>query len=138
MSTSRLVPTIYGYLVCLVSIIVVLVSLSMIINGIFNLSDPLHSSSYSYTGGPQDLSSFEAYKISATTMAPAPTSTQVTVPPSNADLQVAYNSAKDERTTTVRLDAIRSITDGVILILAAFFLFIFHWRWLTRLNQEGK
>jgi hypothetical protein len=53
MERSERVPQLYGYTVCLLAIVVMLVSLSSIVERIFTLADPLGSTSnVGWGGGP--------------------------------------------------------------------------------------
>ncbi|MCC2632080.1 MAG: hypothetical protein K0S20_779 [Patescibacteria group bacterium] len=130
---SRIIPLIYGYLVCLISIVVALVSLSMLINAIFNLSNPLLVNDYRF--GANNLYTFESYKNEIlTNKAYLNPEGQTAVSPSSTDeeLRTAYEDAKTMKTAGVRFDSQRTITNSIILMVIALGLFIGHWRWLGR------
>src|SRR4026207_82812 len=59
MERTNRIAQVYGYAVCLVAIITVLISLTQIVNAAFNLSSPLRAEGYG-RGGP--LTSYSAYK----------------------------------------------------------------------------
>ena len=60
MEKSNKIVQIYGYLVCLVSIITLITSIPTLVVSIIDMSDPLHTgSSYNET----KLTSFENYKM---------------------------------------------------------------------------
>jgi hypothetical protein len=143
MEKNRIVPLIYGYVVCLVSIIVGLISISMLIGAIFSLQDPLRTNDFRY-GGPANLTSFEAYKIDALTgrgilspeTRPAnPPEAAATYQPTEAELRAAYEAAKEDRIASVRLQATREITNAVLLLVVGGILFTTHWRWVNRLTK---
>lgn len=129
---SHIIAKIYGYVVCLVAIIVALISVSSLIGAVYNAKDPLHSNSSFYGPvGPSDLSSFESYKISrlgnqTTLKDSAPTYT-----PSDADLHKAYDSDRQNAIDSAKLQASRTITTDVILLIVALLLFWRHWLWVT-------
>jgi len=128
----RLVPTIYGYLVCLISIVVLLVSVSMIVGSLFNLHDPLRANGIY---GGNSLSSLQSYKA---TLASPVSSAGVAQPAlAQNEVQAAYDAAKNDQIAAVRFDAFRSVTTGGIMILIAFILFFTHWRWLGRLQKAA-
>jgi len=64
MERSDRVPQLYGYSVCLIAIVVMLVNFSSIVNRSFTLSDPLAGNGM-YGWGGAVLTSFEAYKATA-------------------------------------------------------------------------
>lgn len=137
--TYRSVPALYGYGVCLVSIIVGLIAISSIVNSAYKLQDPLRSNDYTFGVDNHNLSSFEGYKIDVLnsnvvdgkTVAPAYT-------PTDAELRSAYNAAKEDRTASVRLNARGTITNSVIMLVLAVLLFLTHWSWMNRLNKKAN
>ncbi len=141
---NRLIPLMYGYIVCLIAIIVTLISVSSIINSIFSLQDPIRSSSAPYYGPTANLSSYEAYKVDILTGRAQPMVGPVgvkedpakTYTPSDSELKTAYETARADRIASVRLEAAKSITMNVILLLIAAALFFGHWRWLSRVNDK--
>jgi len=138
MDKSLVITKIYGYLVCLVAIIVTLIAIGQIINASFALSDPIHTRDYSYVSAPYDLSSFDAYKadygrfnaLDKTTS----TTTSVATPLTDEQLLAAYNSARENQISTVRLQATKTITTYAILLMVAGLLFWGHWRWLHKVK----
>ena len=134
MEKSRSIGQVYGYVVCVIAIVTTLISISMIIGSIFNLQDPLRSTSPGFFGPTANLSSFEAYKIDILTGRTDYSSSDdkdQSYTPSDEELRAAYEATKDDHIAKVRLDANRSITNGIILILIAAALFFGHWRWLN-------
>ncbi len=135
---SKIAP-LYGYLVCLVTIIVTFIALSMLVSAIFNYSDPIHANYYG-GGSVRDVSSFEAYKVEANRvdanpLISSPDKTVTTEKLSDEDLKTAYNAARENKIASVRFNARQSMTNSSILILLSVILFVWHWRWLGRLNH---
>ena len=62
MEKNNKIGLIYGYAVCLVAVIVFLISMSTLVNAIFDLSDPTHAEVYSGRDDPS-LASFDIYKM---------------------------------------------------------------------------
>ncbi len=137
MEKGRGIGQVYGYIVCVIAIITALISISMIVGSIFNLQDPLRSTSPSFFGPTANLSSFESYKIDILTGRADYSGTDdkdQSYMPSDTELKAAYDATKEDHIAKVKLDAARSITNGIILILIAAALFFGHWKWLNK-NQ---
>ena len=131
---SHIIAKVYGYLVCLVSVIVILVTISSLIGAFFDMNDPLHSNSYgtySPSGVRTDLTSFESYKISKLSTQNETKDSKPTYIPDDATLKVAYESEKANVIDSVRQQAQRTITIDIILLLVAALLFWRHWIWVT-------
>lgn len=141
--STRIIPLIYGYAVCLTAIIVTLISVSMIIGAIFSLNDPVRSNNTRYFGPPSNVSSFESYKIDVltgrgqTAVSPEGEKSDKGYTPSDAELRTSYEATKADHVAGLKLEAKKSITNGIILILIAVALFVTHWRWLTKLNRAS-
>ena len=60
MEKKTKIPQVYGYAVCIVAIITILISVTTLINSVMDASDPLYA-----WGGDQQLSSFENFKVDA-------------------------------------------------------------------------
>lgn len=143
MEKNRIIPLIYGYAVCLVAIIVTLISVSMIVNAIFTLQDPIRSQTNGYYGPYNNLSSFEAYKVEVlTNRQPAVTADKELKPadsyiPTETELRASYESSRNDRIAGAQLEAKKSITSGIIMLLIALMLFSTHWTWLRRINTAS-
>lgn len=136
MTTNKIAP-IYGYAVCLVSIIATFIAIGMIVNAVFNYADPLHANDFS-SFQPRDLSSYEAYKLNATELnGPEKNPAAPTSQLSEDEMKKAYEAAKAEKTASVKFNARKSMTNGAIVLLFAVILFFSHWKWLSRLHRDG-
>src|SRR5215208_2348412 len=60
---NRFIAQVYGYAVCLITVVVMLISIKGIIDAAFDLSDPLRAEGGYGRYGP--LTSFELYKLQA-------------------------------------------------------------------------
>lgn len=131
---SHIIAKVYGYLVCLVSVIVILVTISSLIGAFFDMSDPLHTNNYG-NYGPMgvrtELSSFEAYKISKLSNQTTSKDSQSTYTPDDVTLRASYESEKANTIDSVRQQAQRTITVDIILLLVAVLLFWRHWIWVS-------
>lgn len=124
----------YGYSVCLVAVVVLLVSSSSIVNSLFTLANPMHGG---MEYGPA-LTSFEAYRATwqRADFEPVPPGAQRRAAPTDAELRARYEALRADRVERNRYEAQRSLVSAGLLTLLALALFVFHWRWLQRLARE--
>ena len=125
------IAQIYGYTVCLVAIIVVLISVTGIVNAIFERANPLQAGRF----GGAVLTSFDAYQATgsreATPSDPNQAARRDTIP--TAVLRQRYDALVADRIATTRYQTGKTLTTSGILLLVAIGLFVFHWRWARRL-----
>lgn len=116
---------IYGYLICLVSVVTFLICLGNVISASFDLADPLYA-----TGGFEEvrsLSSLENYRIDVLRALP-----NGQAAPDETTIQAMYEAARSAQIHTVWLRSVRNITVSALLVVASVVLFITHMRWLRR------
>lgn len=122
-------PMIYGYAVCLVAVITVIICVAGLVNSVMDLSDPLHAER-DYSKSPS-LASFENYKMDLLTSSEK----ELSYVPDDETLKAMYESAKDDKIRGVNHRAFRDIMVNGLLIVICVVLFIFHWRWMQRLSK---
>jgi hypothetical protein len=131
----------YGYAVCFIAVIVILVSIKSVVDAAINLSDPIRAENggYGRTGWP--LSSFEIYKLEARRepgpRGTAPMPVGATQSPradtlSDADLRKMYDAEREQVIGNVKFRSTRTLIGSLLLIAVAAVLFIIHWRWLKQ------
>lgn len=126
MDRSERIAQLYGYTVCLIAIVVIIVGVNAFVGSAFEYANPLAAGTwFGYRG--QDLNSFEAYKATYTVTLPGE---KTPAKLSDSALQQQYDALRNERIQNVRFDAVKSMTTSAILILIALVLFVSHWRWL--------
>ena len=137
MEKNSRMPQIYGYLICLVSVITFIICLANIIPSIIDLGDPLHSGSIYAMQNSPSLASYENYKmdILKSTEKESAGGAQSYVP-DDQTIRAMYESAKAEKTQTVVHNAIRTIIVSSIIILVSVILFITHWNWMRRVSKQ--
>ena len=147
------VAQMYGYAVCFITVIVMLISIKAVVDAAFDLSDPIRSEGTRFGGTTPALTSFELYKIqskrspvlsspdgsvmiargggpvSATTTAPRKAAGDTL---SDAELRRRYDAERESVIGNVRFSATRSLVGNFLLILLAAVLFVVHWRWLKK------
>lgn len=128
------VPQLYGYTVCLVTLLIAFASLVSIVDNIITLASPTHPRGDMAAWAEPSVTSFEAFRISydrtrqfnAAPNAPAPED----VP--EDELQRRYEAMRADRISRTRVAAHRSLVKGGFTLLLAGILFFIHWRWLRR------
>ena len=135
MEKPQRMPMIYGYLVCLVAVITVLICASTLVYAILDLGDPIHAG-FTRAGTPS-LASFDNYKMDILkSVSREGESAKTTYIPDDQTLRGMYEAAKDDKIQTIRHESNRTIVIDTILILICIVLFVTHWRWMRKLAKE--
>jgi hypothetical protein len=142
---NRIAQT-YGYAVCLITVIVMLIGIKQVIDAAFDLSDPIRAEGggYGRMGGP--LTSFEVYKVSVRRQivmrqysGPVPAGVGPSQAPadtlSDAEMRRLYDAEREAAIGNVHFRASRSLVGNLLLIVLAGILFTIHWRWLKKRND---
>lgn len=139
MAIINRIAQVYGYAVCLVTIIVLMISVAQIVNASFNLASPLRAEGYG-RGGP--LTSYTAYKREQLQRSSAPARPRAGQPgdslnptPSETELRQMFEDERLEQIGNVRFRAMRTLVTSILMIFIASGLFFMHWRWLRRADQ---
>jgi hypothetical protein len=138
------IAQIYGYAVCLITVIVMLLGIKQVIDAAFDLSDPIRAEGgrYGSMGGP--LTSFEVYKVSVRRQMvmrqySGPTPAGVAQAPadtlSDAEMRRLYDAEREAAIGNVHFRAARSLVGNFLLIVLAAVLFVVHWRWLKKRTE---
>ena len=126
----------YGYTVCLISLVVALISLASILNAGFDRMNPLQSDSPFGTS----YASFEGYKATYRREQTVFDRGEAAKPDtlSEASLRARYDALVRDRIAATRYRTSKSITIGLIFLAVAVVLFVTHWRWVRRLNGTQR
>ena len=137
----------YGYAVCLITVIFFLTAASSFVESLINATDPLHAIEREY-GDPRLPASFEVYRAEYRdpalqamttrdrTPAVGPGASQPPEPArtlSDAELRQVYDAKRRELLDAQRFRTRRSLLTSAFGMLLAAALFAAHWRWLRRL-----
>lgn len=129
------IAPLYGYAVCLVTVITLLISVNSLVGAIFDLSDPLHATGSGVREA--SLASFENYKMD---VLKSPQQGQrlsaAAYVPDDQTLHAMYEAAQTDRIQSVNLRARRTITVDSLLILLCIVLFTTPWTWLQGLARK--
>ena len=133
---NRFIAQAYGYSVCLITVVVMLISIKGTIDAAFDLSNPLRAEGgYGRFGGP--LTSFELYKMQARGQIPSERYPGPAGPKqagadslTDAQLKQLFDAEREAQIGSAKFRATRNLVSGVLFIILAAVLFLIHWRWL--------
>lgn len=141
-SQSRMAQ-VYGYVVCLIAVIVGLMSVAGVTNAVFDYSDPIHSPRYT-NGAERPITSFGVYKRAYYERQPAragsdaPGQVKVarvdSVP--ETTLRQMYQEDRTDHIDTTRFRALKSLVSAFLLLVVSVVLFTIHWKWLRRQSAQ--
>lgn len=139
------IAQVYGYAVCFITVITMLISIKQVVDALIDLSDPIRAEGGGYGRMGRPLTSFQVYKMAArrdpdprrptmTVPGPAPASPTTTTARADtlpdAELQQMYQAEREEAIGNAKFRATRSLVGNSLLIVLAAVLFVVHWRWL--------
>ncbi len=127
MEKKSKIPQVYGYAVCIVAIITILISVTVLINSVIDASDPLYA-----WGDDQRLSSFENFKVDALQSG----KNEASYIPNDDTLKVMFEDAKNYKIRRVKHQTTKSIIVSSILIVISVTLFITHWSWMRKIDKQ--
>lgn len=131
MDQPRWIPQLYGYTVCLVAVITILISVTSLVNNVFEYSAPEMSHEVTNEFGGRSLEGCKQRYMRTTSATrpngPVAASAQ---PPADSVLMRLCMEERTERIGVVRYRAMRSLVTSSFMLLLALALFGLHWRWL--------
>jgi hypothetical protein len=143
----------YGYAVCFITVIVMLIAIKAVVDSAFDLSDPIRGENNGFGRATPALTSFELYKIQSrrapvfsspdgsvmiarggggpvpATTTPAKATADTL---SDTELRRRYDAEREGVIGNTRFVATRSLVGNSLLIVLAAVLFVVHWRWLKK------
>ena len=135
------IAQVYGYAVCFITVIVMLISIKQVVDALIDLSDPIRAEGGGYGRMGRPLGNLEVYKMAARrernpggpaaapAMAP---STPARDSLSDAELRRLYDAEREDVIGSAKFRATRSLVGNLLLIILAGVLFGIHWRWLKQ------
>ena len=131
------ISQVYGYAVCLITVVVMLIAIKQVVDAAFDLSDPIRADGGGYGRMGRPITNFELYKMEArrqgpTRNGPTPAGEKASSDSaaSDAELKTMYDAEREAAIGNARFRAIRSLVGNLLLIVLAGILFGIHWRWL--------
>ena len=130
MEKKQKITMIYGFAVCMVCVITFIISFASILEGIVNMSDPVHAgSTWNY---PAQLVSFDAYKMSVFNES----ENKASISLDDQTIKAMYDSSLSDMVQSRLHHARRGvIVSGLLLILSSIF-FAIHWIWMKKLIRK--
>jgi hypothetical protein len=138
----------YGYAVCFITVVVMLIAIKSVVDAAFDLSDPLRAEGGGYGRLGRPLTSFDLYKVEARRQTGTrqsgsiamvaegepntPRNVLTDTTSSEADLRKLYDAERDAAIGNAKFHAMRSLVGNLLLIVIAGTLFAVHWRWLRK------
>ena len=142
----------YGYAVCFITVIVMLIALKQVVDAAFDLSDPIRADGGGYGRSGRTIINFDLYKAEAKRQTAVRTEMTAQGGPgvrpdqpatvgtsrvgadtaSDAELRRLYDAERETAIGNARFRATRSLVGNLLLILLAAVLFAIHWRWLRQ------
>jgi hypothetical protein len=136
MERASRIAQLYGYTVCLVSLITILFTVPSMVDNLFRLRQPLYGSDQ-FPGFTPTLASFDAYKATYDRSRPGERGdSATTVRPSDDELRKQYEALRAARIEENGFQARRSLVREFLLLMLAGGLFLGHWRWLRRRGDD--
>lgn len=132
MDQPRWIPQLYGYTVCLIAVITILISLNSIVNNTFEFAEPEMSREVTNEFGGRSLEACrQRWMRTASSPGPErPAAAPASGMPSDSALMALCAEDRTERIAAVRHRALRSLVTSALMLLVAGILFAVHWRWL--------
>jgi len=130
------IAQVYGYAVCFITVIVILITIKSVVDALIDLTDPIAAESGGYGRSGRSLSSFELYKLDTRRDPRAPVAeptTPVNAKPdslSDTQLRRLYEAEREQAIRTVKFRALRTVIGSVLLMIVSLILFVIHWRML--------
>jgi len=137
------IAQLYGYAVCFITVVVMLIAIKQVVDAAFDLSDPIRAEGSGFGRMGRQLTSFELYKADAKRqivmrseggpmpvgVTPSRTATDTL---SDRELRRLYDAEREAAVGNARFRATRSLVSNLLLMLLGGVLFGVHWRWLKR------
>jgi hypothetical protein len=134
--STRIAAQVYGYAICLVTVITFLISTAGLITAIIDLGDPIHAG-FVPQGSPS-LASYENYKLDVMRSSQKGTETGTeSYVPTEETLKSMYEAARNDRIQSSKHGANKSIMINSFLIAICIVLFFVHWVWMRRMAKSA-
>jgi hypothetical protein len=141
MSKQNIVSQIYGYAVCLTSVIIFLFNVPEIVELIGKLSDPIHSDR-----SPSILTkTFEQWKVDFIKDwryggydEEVKSNVNKTNPPDDVTLQRMYENERDQELQSYVHTAWTSFYQKGLLVVLSILFFITHWKWVRKFVSNNN
>ena len=134
--TNSRIAQVYGYAVCFITVIVMLISVKSVVDAVIDLTDPIRADAGGYGRSGRSLSNFELYKLDARREPHTPVAEPIkpvnaqTDTLSDSELRRLFEAEREQAIGNVKFRAVRTLIGSGLLIIVSVILFLVHWRWL--------
>ncbi len=128
---SQKIQMVYGYAVCLVAVITLLISVTSMVYALMDLTDPMNSYR-TYGKDVPSLASFENYKVDIIKATDPAHELNL----DDATLRSMYDAAKNDAIAKVKHKSMSSVIVNSLVLLISIILFTSHWMWMRRLSRK--
>ena len=128
---SQKIQMVYGYAVCLVTVITFLISVTSMVYALMDLNDPINAHR-TYGKDAPSLASYNNYKIDIIKSLDP----QHDIELDEATLKLMYDAAREDAIAKVKHNAYRSVIVNSLVLLVCIVLFITHWMWMRKLSRK--
>jgi len=131
MAKGNIMAQIYGYIVCLVTILVFLFGLPGLVKAIINISDIDYA-----CGAPSVLTeSYEKWRVEFVNNLRDKydhdeEKGRIVEVPKESELKKIYESEKINSRRYFKVRVIQDLIENILLVFVSLALFLFHWKWL--------
>ena len=128
----------YGYIVCLICVVVILISTHQVIDAAFDVANPAAVTA-NFGGRYGPTTSYKSWRFEARRQSAMRGPAGQVAPdslPSDADLRKMFDAERTQQLAGVRFRAMRSLVTGIVFIVLATVLFLWHWRWIRGAARE--
>jgi hypothetical protein len=130
---SGWIAQVYGYAVCLICVIIILVSTHTIIDSAFDYANPTRSGMVMRYGPEYDMGRAPMRRAGAVA---------VTVPTNDSGVpdtaeRRTFRENRQMELDTARYTALRSLVSSIVFLLIATGMFLLPWRWIRRTTSEA-
>jgi hypothetical protein len=128
---SQKIQMIYGYAVCLVTVITFLISVTSMVYALMDLTDPINAHR-TYGKDAPSLASYENYRVDILKSLDPEHGIEL----DDATLKSMFTAAKQDAIAKVKHNAYRSVIVNSLVLLICIVLFITHMMWMRKLYRK--
>jgi hypothetical protein len=139
MEKPQKIAMIYGYAVCLVAVITILIAVPNMVNAIIDLSDPIHADGYYGGGSSTELASYDVYKMNV--LRGTKESDKSETPnyiPDEPTIKAMYEAARADKIAGAVHQVRKNIVVHSLLAVIALIFFFTHLRWMRTLSKTAQ
>ncbi len=130
---SQKIQMIYGYALCIVTVITFLISVTSVVSSLIDLTDPINAHR-TYGKDAPSLASYDNYKIDIIKSLDPGHELDL----DDSTLKSMYDAARNDAISKVKHNAYRSVIVNSLVVLICIVLFITHWIWMRRLSRKAS